>query len=199
MSDPTTWEWVAAGIGAGLVAVLLAVLALRPVLARSRATPWGRAGGLLLGTAATGLFLVVVIAIGAAAVGDRPSGAFAGVLVHADGRVAERIGAYAAALLIPLAAVLGVLAVAVVDVGRPSGLRIAAGLVAGVLLVVGLTVATGDTGSAPTVVGWSASVLAGAAAVALVLDELVGGRQSRSSRSASSTTSSQRSPQSRHR
>lgn len=175
VEDPTTGEWVAAAVAAGLVAVVAALLLLHPVLRRSRATPWGRAGGLLLATLATGMVLVVVVAIVAGTqVGDEPSeAAFAGVLVHADG---ERIGRYAAATLLPLAAVLAVLAFAVVDLVRPSGFRIAAGVAAGAVLAVGLVVGFGDGGTVPTALGRVTAVLAAGAALSLALDELLGHR-----------------------
>lgn len=207
VADPTTVEWIAAGVAAGLVVLVGAVLVLRPVLRRSAATPWGLTGGVLLAALAVGLVLVVaVVAVAGwrADVEHPPAGPFAGVLVATDPATATRVSGYAAALLLPLAAVLLVLAVAVVDLGRSSGLRIAAGVAVGVVLSVGVLLAVGDAGSAPRVAGWAAAALAGAAGLALALDELVGGRQPGSgpsgpSKSDSSTTSSQRSLQSRHR
>lgn len=172
---PTSGEWIAAGVASGLVVVLLALHLLRPVLARSRATAWGRAAGLLLGCLAVGFALVTAIAVVAGMRADTAAeGAFAGVLVHPEPPTAERIGGYVAALLLPLAAVVAVLAVAVVDVGRPSGLRVPAGITAGVVLAASLLVARGDPGSAAEAVAWSSLVLSGAAAVALVADEVTG-------------------------
>jgi hypothetical protein len=200
--DPTAGEWFVAGVAAGLVVVVGALLLLRPALWRSTATVWGRAAGLLLATAAMGLVLVVAVAGAAGArADDTPTGEFAGVLVAVDRGAAGRVAGYTAALLLPLAAILAVLAVAVVDVGRPSSLRAAAGTAAGFVLLVGLRVVTGDAGPAATAAGWAAVLLAGGAALMLALDEVAGGRQSRSSASASdsSMTSSQRSLQSRQR
>lgn len=177
VQDPSTAEWLAAGAAAGLVVVVASLLALHPVLARSRATPWGRAAGLLLATIATGLVLVVVVALVAGTrAGEAPESALAGVLVQPDG---ERIGRYAAAILLPLAAVLAVLAFAVVDVGRPSGFRIAAGVAAGVVLAFGLLVGFGDGGTVPTALGRVTAALAAGAAASLALDELLGSRPRR--------------------
>lgn len=199
IADPTTAEWVAAGVAAGFVVVLGAVHLLRPVLARSPASPWGRASGLLFATITTGLVLAVaVVAVGGARAGRASAGPFAGVLVHPEPPTAERIAGYAAALLLPLAAVLGVLAAAVVELGRPSGLRIAAGVAAGVVLACGTLLVAGDVGTVATGAGWSAVVLAAAAAATLVADELTG-RQSSSTKSSGATSRSQRSRQSRQR
>ena len=200
--DPTTGEWVAAAIAACLVVVLGALLLLGPALRRSTATSWGRAGGLLLAITASGLVLVVAVAFAGSRAGRAPVGEFAGVLVHSEPGTAGRIAGYVAALLLPLAAVLAVLAVAVVDIGRPSGLRAAAGAAAGFVLVAGAVVTIGDTGPAPTAVGSAAVVLAAATILALALDEVLGDRQSSRSpapESDASTISSQRSLQSRQR
>jgi hypothetical protein len=200
--EPTTGEWVVAGVAAGLVVVVAALLLLRPALRRSNATAWGRAAGLLLAASATGLVLVVaLLGVAGAQADDAPVGAFAGVLVTAEVGTARRVASYAAALLLPTAAVLAVLAVAVVDIGRPSGLRVAAGSAAGLVLVGGGYVVLGDAGPAATAAGWAATLLAGGAALTLAVDELAGARQSRSSSPASdsSTISSQRSLQSRQR
>ena len=199
MPDPTAGEWVVAGVAAGLVVVLAALQLLRPALARSPATPWGRAAGLLLAVAAVGLVLVVAVAVTAGGIADdTPDGPFVAVLVHVD--AAGRIAGYVGALLLPLAAVLAVLAVAVVDLGRPSALRIVAGAASGFVLLAGLSVVVGDAGPAATAVGWTAALLGGGAGSLLAVDEVAGWRQSRSSAASdSSTTSSQRSLQSRQR
>ena len=200
MPEPTAGEWIVAGVAAGLVVVVAALQLLRPALARSTASPWGRAAGLLLATTAAGLVLVVTVAVAA---GDRaddaPVGEFAGVLVNAEPATAGRIAGYSAALLLPLAAVLAVVAVAVVDLGRPSAFRIVAGAAAGFVLLAGFVVVLGDAGPAATAVGWTAALLGGGSALLLALDEVSGLRQSRSGSSDSSTTSSQRSLQSRQR
>ncbi len=200
--DPTTGEWVVAAVAAGLVVVLAALLLLGPALRRSNATSWGRAGGLLLAVIAAGLVLVVAVAaVAGSRAGEAPVGEFAGVLVHAEAATAGRIAGYVAALLLPLAAILAILSVAVVDIGRPSGLRAAAGGAAGFVLIAAAFVVTGDTGTAATAVASAAFVLAAGTIVALALDELLGDRQSRPSpdESDSSTMSSQRSLQSRQR
>lgn len=200
LAQPTTADWVAAGVAAGLVVLLAALHLLRPVLARSSASPWGRAGGLLLAMVTTGLLLCVGVAVTAGARADSsPVGPFALELVHGEPPTAARIGGYAAAILLPLAAVIAVLAVAVVDVDRPSGLRIVAGVAAGGVLASGLLLVLGDVGTVATGVGWAAVVLAGAAAGALVLDELTGRQPSSATRSDGSTSRSQRSRQSRQR
>ncbi len=112
----------------------------------------------MLASASAGLTLVVsVVVVAGDRAGDDPVGEFAGVLVSTDAATAGRIGAYAAATLLPLAAVLAVVAVAVVDVGRPSGLRAAAGGAAGFVLLGGAYVVLGDAGPAATGVGWGAA------------------------------------------
>jgi hypothetical protein len=68
-----------------------------------------------------------------------------------------------------------------------------------VVLATGILVVLGDTGPAATGAGWAAVVLASAAALALVLDELSGRQGSGSTRSDGSTSRSQRSRQSRQR
>ena len=199
--DPTTTEWVTAAVAAGFVVVLGALLLLGPALRRSTATPWGRAGGLLLAVTSAGMVLVVAVAaVAGSRAGEVPAGAFAGVLVHDEADTAGRIAGYVAALLLPLAAVHAILAVAVVDVGRPSGLRAAAAGAASFVLIAGALIAIGDTGPAATGVASASVVLAAGTIAALALDEVLGNRQSRSSpASDSSTMSSQRSLQSRQR
>jgi hypothetical protein len=198
LADPSAGDWVAASLAAALVVVLLALLLVAPALRRSSASPWGRVAGLLLAATAAVLVLVVVVA-GTAALVSRPDGVLATELVHAEVISAERIAVYTAALLLPLAAVLGVLAVAVVDIGRPSAFRPAAGAVAGLVLVAAGILVVGDAGDAVTAAALSAAVLSGGAAFALMADELGGRRHSSSPTSDSSTMSSQRSLQSRQR
>jgi hypothetical protein len=198
LADPSAGEWVVASVAAVLVVVLLALLLLAPALRRSAATPWGRVAGLLLAATAVTLVLVVVVA-GTAAFVSEPDGVFATELVHAGVASDERIAAYAAALLLPFAAVLGVLAVAVVDVGRPSAFRPAAGAVAGLVLVGAGILVVGDAGDAVTAAALSTALLSGGAALSLVFDEVDGRRQPSSAMSDSSTMSSQRSLQSRQR
>jgi hypothetical protein len=186
--DPTTTEWVAAGVAVGLVVVLAAVHLVRPVLAVGAATAWGRVAGLLLAVLAAGLVLaVVVLGVGAArseappegatpeqveAAAAKLSGPFASELVPPQASTANRVASYSTAALLPLAAALAVLAVAVIDVGRPSGIRLAAGAACGLLLVAGGYVVTGGTQGAARAAGWAAVVLAACAAAALVVDEL---------------------------
>ncbi len=172
-ADPTTPEWVAAAVAAGLVVVLGGLHLLRAVLARSAATAWGRLAGLLLAVLAVGLVLVVVVlGVAGAQASDGPTGEFAAVLVHPEADTASRLAGYAAALLLPLAAALAILAVAVVDVGRGSGLRIAAGVASGLVMAIGALVSTGGTDGAALAAGWAAVVLGAAAAAALVADQL---------------------------
>lgn len=177
LPDPTSAEWAAAGLAAALVVVVLSLHLLRPVLARSPAAGWGRVAGFLLACVAAELVLVAAVAAVAGwQGGDDPGGPFAGLLVHADGATGTRVAAYVAALTLPAAAVLVVLSLGVVDVGRPSGLRIVAGVVVGIVLAVAALVVWGDTGAAPEAAAWFAVLLAGGAALALVADEVAGRR-----------------------
>lgn len=177
VADPTTGEWIAAGTAAGLAAAVLALLLVWVPLRRSTATRWGRAAGFLLAAVASSLVVTVAVVVGIALDGDSGvSGPFGAVVARINAQTAERVAGYIAALLLPVAAVVAVLALAVVDVGRNTGLRIAAGVAAGVLLATGVVVALGDTGTAPTAAGWVIAVLAGGAAVALALDEVTAGR-----------------------
>jgi hypothetical protein len=209
IAQPSTGEWVAAAVAAGLVVVLGALHLVRPVLARSEATRWGRLGGFLLGVLTAGFVLCVVVLLVGAAQFDEPTsddrqvvlpdGEFAGVLLSSDPVTADRLAGYVAAVLLPAAAVLAVLAIAVIDVGRTSALRVVAAVLAGLVLGTATLVAIGDGGSAATGTAWAAAVVAAAAAAAFVIDELEARQPSRSSRSSPSTTRSQRSAQSLQR
>jgi hypothetical protein len=177
LPDPTTAEWAAAGLAASLVVVLAALHLVRGVLGRSAASPWGRVAGFLLGCIAVALVLCAVLAAAAGwRAGGGRTGPFAGVLVHPDRPNAERLGSYVPALTLPPAAVLAVLSLAVIEVGRPSGLRTVAGVASGAAAAMGALVVWGDPGAAPEAAAWFVTVLGAAAAVSLVVDELAGRR-----------------------
>jgi hypothetical protein len=179
--DPTTAEWVAAGVAAGLVAVLGGAHLVRPALVRSPASMWGRAAALLLGTATAGVIvaLAVVFAAGMRADGidlaagtGYPEGPFAGVIVTANVAAADDVAAYAAALLLPLGATLGVLAVAVAATTARAGLRIAAGIACVIGVLACLVLAMFDTGAVVAGVAVAGLALFAAAAACLAADAL---------------------------
>ena len=129
--DPTTSEWIIAGIAAGLIAVVGGAHLVRPSLRRASITFWGRAAALLLGTATAGVVLALVVVFAAGMRAERidlaagtgyPEGPLAGVLVTQNVGAADDVATYAAALLLPIAAVLGILAVGVAGSTPRGGL-----------------------------------------------------------------------------
>jgi hypothetical protein len=179
--DPTTAEWVAAGVAAGLVAVVGGAHLVRASLLRSPVSFWGRAAAVLLGTAAAGVVvaLVVVFATGMraeridlAAGTGYPEGPLAGVLVPADVAAADNVAAYAAAVLLPLAATLGVLALAVAATTARAGLRVAAGIGCFIGAVLCAVLAVLDPGAVVAGVAFAGLALFVTAGVCLAIDAL---------------------------
>ena len=179
--DPTTSEWLIAGIAAGLIAVLGGAHLVRSPLHRTTTTPtiWGRAAALLLGTVTAGAVLAVVVVFAAGMRADQidlaagtgyPEGALAGVLVTSDVTAADDVATYASALLLPVGAIFGILAVAVAVTRPRAGLRIAAS----VACILGVAVASlflaFDAGAVAAGVATATLVLLLAAGVCLLVD-----------------------------
>ncbi len=178
---PTTTEWVLAAEAALLIAVLCGYLLVRPSL--GRLTNGARVASLAFATLGAGLVLAVVVllasGIRASSVdlaaesieeANYPAGVLAGELIGFDPETSQDVAAYAAALLMPLAALCGVMAFAVMHSAPRSALRTAATCVAGFVFLVGLLAVMGDTGPLPAGVGWFALNLAALAALALASD-----------------------------
>jgi hypothetical protein len=155
-------------------------LVVRSALDRAPSTA-SRVAGHLLGCLAVAVLLVAVVlaaaglqaaGIGAAADAERPSGPFIRYLLDADPDTTQRAATYGAAVLVPLAGVLAVLALAALDPARTVGLRAAQALAGAAVAVGALLVATGDTG--PLVARSAAGMAAVAAGAlgALAVDEL---------------------------
>lgn len=184
--EPTTTEWVMAAVAAVLIMLLGGLLFILPALRRG-ATPASRMAGFLLSCLATAMVVIaavlVVAGIRARSIDPleggegRPASPFARYLFDPNPASTERVATYGAAVLLPLAAVLGVLALAAVDLGRSIGLRAIAGLTCGALLIASVVLIIGDAGplAARTAVG--IGVLSAASAVALTADELRGPRR----------------------
>jgi hypothetical protein len=177
--DPTTAEWVAAALAAGFVVVLAGVHLVRPAIVRSPATAWGRAAAILLGTAASGVVLALLVLIAAGMRADRidldavtgfPEGAFAGVLVPEDVSVADDIATYASALLFPIAATFGVVAVAVASTPARHGFRFATALVCAAAIAVSALLVVLDAGAAVGGVATAAIALFALTLVCLAVD-----------------------------
>ena len=180
--DPTTAEWIVSGVAAVLVALVGGVHLVRASLTHdSPASIWGRAAALLLATATVGvlLSLVVVFAAGMRADGidlaagtGYPDGPLAGVLVPQDVGVADDVATYTAALLLPLAAALGILAVAVASTTAHAGFRIAAGVGCVVSASVAAVLLAFDTGAVVAGVATGGLFLFIAAGMCLLIDAL---------------------------
>lgn len=186
--EPTTTEWVMAAVAALLVVFAGGLLLILPAL-RPAATVASRLAGLLIAALGVAMLVIVAVLIGAGiqASGldpaqlpdDRPDGPFSEYLINRNPETTERVAVYAAVVLVPLAAVLGVLALAAVDVGRSIGLRAIGGLVCGVLLVTSLLVIAGDTGELASHAALGVGLLAFGAVVALAVDEVTARRVTR--------------------
>ena len=185
LPEPTTTEWFAAAIAAGLVVALAGMLFIRPS-AGPGTTVAGRLAGWLLAclacSAALGTAVIVGAGIRAAQINledlqtgtGLPTGAFARYLFDADPGSTERAAQYAPAVLLPLAGTFAVLALAAVDLGRSVGLRaiaaVACLVVAGLCVVVG----AGDVGPLVARTATAVGALSVAAVLALAVDHLVG-------------------------
>ena len=182
LDEPTTTEWWAAGIAAALVVLVGGLLFIRPAL-RPAASGASRIAGFLLAAQAVAVVVVAAVLVGA---GIRASsievaddgtfepltGPFARFLFSRPPDTIERVAGYGAAVLLPLAGVLGVLALAAVDLGRSIGLRVIAALVCGAMLVTSVLVVVGDAGPLAGRAAIGVALLAGGAATALAADEL---------------------------
>jgi hypothetical protein len=182
--DPTTTEWILAGVAAALVAVVAGAHLVRLAARGTPGTAWGRAAALLLGTLTAGvaLGLVVLFATGlradqidlAAGTGF-PEGPLAGVLLPADVGAAADVATYAAALLLPIGAILGILAIAVASTPPRAGLRVAAGIACGIGVVVAGVLVVFDSGAVVTGTAVAAIVLFLATGLCLAVDALGSG------------------------
>ena len=177
--DPTTSEWIVAGIAAGLIAVVGGAHLVRPSLRRASITFWGRAAALLLGTATAGVVLALVVVFAAGMRAERidlaagtgyPEGPLAGVLVTQNVGAADDVATYAAALLLPIAAVLGILAVGVAGSTPRGGLRVAAGAGCSIGVAVCAVLMTFDAGAVVIGVATVGFVLLVAAGICLAID-----------------------------
>jgi hypothetical protein len=178
--SPSALEWLAAAVGAAAIVAVGGQLLLGRVDAG--VTRWSRITGSLVASLATAVLLVAAVLAGAgiqasrldrASDGaDRPASGFARALIDVDPDVTERVALFGVGLLVPLAAVLVVLALAAVDPARTLGLRVVVALACSALAVVGLAVAFGDTGTLAALAAVSVGVLALAALGALAADEI---------------------------
>jgi hypothetical protein len=183
--DPTTGEWFAAGVAAALIAVVAGAHLVRVAAPRAHGTVWGRAAALLLGTLTAGTALTVVVLFAAGMRADQidlaagtgyPEGPLAGVLVTDDVTAADDVATYATALLLPIGAILGILAVAVASTPPRSGLRVAAGSACVMGVAVAAVFLAFDTGAAVAGVGVAALALFLAAGACLAVDALTAPR-----------------------
>jgi hypothetical protein len=168
-------------MAAVLVVFLGGLLFVRPAI-RPATTGPSRVAGLMLSALGVAVLLVVGVLAAAgisaskldpALLGeDRPTGPFARYLVDLDPTTTERVGTYAAAILLPLAATLGVLALAAVDVGRSLGLRVIAALTSGAIVAGCWRVATQDAGPLASRAAVGVGALATGALLAFLADEL---------------------------
>jgi hypothetical protein len=181
VAEPTTAEWWTAAGAGGLIVLVGGLLLIRP-RRRAGVAITSRIAGSFLAFTATAI-LVVAVVIGAAGWkatsldpaargNDRPTTAFAHYLIDANPDSTERAAAYGLGVLVPLAVVLGVLALAAVDPTRPSGLRLIAAAISSALLVVSIFVVLGDAGPLASRAASGIAGLVGAALLFLALDEL---------------------------
>jgi hypothetical protein len=179
--EPTTTEWVLVSLAAVLVVVVGGLLLIRPALRPSVTTESRLAGFLIAATAAAVLLVAFVVGAAgwqasrldpAAGGDDRPTGPFVQYLIDSNPDTTERAAAYGMGVLLPLAAVLVVLALAAVDPARSIGLRVVQGLVCAAILVISLFVAIGDTGPLATRAALGMALLSAGALAALATDEL---------------------------
>ena len=168
-------------LAAVLVVVVGGLLVIRPALRTDISTESRLAGFLIAATAVATLLAATVLgAAGWLAIGldpaqqgdDRPSGPFVQYLINPNPDTTERAAAYGMVVLVPLAAVLVVLALAAVDPARTIGLRVVQGLVCGALFAAGVFVAIGDTGPLAARAAVGVALLTGGALAALATDEV---------------------------
>jgi hypothetical protein len=181
VAEPTTAEWWAAGGAAGLLVLVGGLLLIRP-RRRAGVAITSRIAGWFLACAASAVLVVAAVvgtagwkatSLDPAARGeDRPATAFAQYLIDSNPDSTERAAAYGLGVLVPLAAVLAVLALATVDPARPTGLRLIAAALTAALLVLCLFVVAGDAGPLAARAAMGIAGLASGALLFLVLDEL---------------------------
>ena len=176
--QPTTSEWIAAALAAGFVTVLAGLLLVRTALAGSR--PFARVAGFLLAVQAAAVLLVAVVLCGAgiraAQLGDpplSPPGPYPALLISIDPSITEDVARFGAALLVPLAAALAALAVAVLGSGRSSYLRLFAGGVSGLVLGTCALAVLGEAGSLATGVALAIGALSLGVVAGLLADEML--------------------------
>jgi hypothetical protein len=178
---PTTTDWVLVSLAATLVVVVGGLLLIRPALRPSVSAESRLAGFCIAATATATLLLSVVLGAAgwratsldpAAGGDDRPAGPFVRYLIDANPDSTERAAVYGVLVLVPLAAVLVVLAVAAVDPARTIGLRVVQGLVCAAVFVTSVFVAIGDAGPLAARAATGVAVLTAAALAALATDEI---------------------------
>ena len=190
LPEPTTTEWFAAAIAAGLVVALAALHFIRPS-AVPGTTAAGRLAGWLLACLACSAALATAVIAGAGiraaqiSIEDLqtgtglPSGAFARYLFDADPGSTERAAQYAPAVLLPLAGTFAVLALAAVDLGRSIGLRAIAAVVCVVVASLCVVVGVGDVGPLVARTATAVGLLSAAAVAALAVDHVLGANPKR--------------------
>lgn len=186
LPTPTTTEWAAAAVAAGLVVALGALHLLgvgRRPLTRDRLAV---VAGWLLGCLAAASLLVLAVLVGTAvraamvsaadieAQRDLPAGPFVGLLLNRDLSTSERVGWISPAYLLPMAGTFAVLAVATVDRHRSAGMRMAALASSLVLALVAAYVGLGtstpfDTDPGPLAARTATAVLVLSLAAAAVV------------------------------
>jgi hypothetical protein len=178
--EPSVGEWVAAVVAA------VAIVGVGGQLLLGRVGPdvsrWSRLAGSMIASLAAASLLAAAVLGGAglqasrldpAASGDdRPTSGFARVLLDLDPEVTERVASFGLLLLVPLAAVLVVLAAAAVDPARTIGLRVVQAVVCSAVAVIAAAIAFGDTGVLATRASVAVCLLAVAALAALAIDEV---------------------------
>lgn len=181
-------EWVVTSVAVLAVVGVGAAVVVAPAWPRAASDACRVAAACLAALAVAALLTGAVLAFAGAVAGgidlaaeepQRPTGAFATYLVDADPDATEAAGTYAPLVLGPLAALLGVLAHAVADPARTTGLRSVAGVAVGAVLTGSVLVAAGDTGPLATAAAGGLAVLAAVAAGALLVDEVALRRERR--------------------
>lgn len=179
--DPTSAEWALAVQAAVLVAVVAGLHLARPLLARAAGA--AKVAVVALATMASSLVLVVVVLLAAAVraggidiaaptfeEANYPAGLLSLRLIGFQPAVIEDASGYAAAVLLPIAALCAVLAAAVAAAPRRSALRWVASGTLAVLLLVATVIALGDAGGLAAGAGWWLANLALVGLLALVAD-----------------------------
>ena len=178
--EPSLADWVAATLAAVAIVAVAGQLLLGRV--GNDVSRWSRVTGSLVASLASAVLLVAAVLAGAGiqatrldpaqAGDDRPVSGFARTLIDIDPDVTERVALYGVGLLVPLAAVLVVLALAAVDPARTIGLRVVIALLCSAVAVLGAAVAVGDTGVLAHRAAVGIAALALAALGALATDEI---------------------------